>query len=44
VVINVRGNSYRLKGRGAGMVNEVQQLSERGSNLTTENGSILNDR
>jgi DNA replication protein DnaC len=44
VVINIRGNSYRLKGRGTGMINEVQQLNECGSNLTTENGSILNDR
>ena len=44
VVINIRGNSYRLKGRAVGMINEVQQLNECGSNLTTENGSILNDR
>ena len=44
VVINIRGNSYRLKGRGVGTINEVQSMNDSGSNLTTENGSILNDR
>jgi len=45
VVINIKGNSYRLMGkRSIEGVNEVHQLMEGGSNLTTENGSILNDR
>lgn len=45
VVINIRGNSYRLMGkRATEEVNDVHQLMESGSNLTTENGSLLNDR
>jgi DNA replication protein DnaC len=45
VVINIRGNSYRLMGkRQTEGVNDVHQLMAGGSILTTENGSILNDR
>ena len=45
VVVNIRGNSYRLMGkRATEEVNDVHQLMEGGSNLTTENGSLLNDR
>jgi DNA replication protein DnaC len=29
VVVNIRGHSYRLKGRGVGSINEVQQLKEK---------------
>jgi len=45
VVINIKGNSYRLRGKVkvAGM-NQLQNKKECGSNLTTENGSILKDR
>ena len=45
VVINIRGNSYRLMGKRTNKeVNDVHQLMAGGSNLTTENGSLLNDR
>jgi hypothetical protein len=44
-VINIRGNSYRLKGKLAEKeVEEFNKVNGCGSNLTTENGSILNDR
>ena len=45
VVINIKGNSYRLKGKmqvdGMDNLNNVQTS---GSIPTTENGSILKDR
>ena len=46
VVINIKGNSYRLKGKvGKERQTENQPQSDKsGSILTTENGSILNDR
>lgn len=45
VVINIKGNSYRLMGkRSIEGVNDIHRMMEGGSNLTTENGSILNDR
>jgi DNA replication protein DnaC len=45
VVINIKGNSYRLRGKfKAEELNELQKVNQCGSNLTTENGSILNDR
>ena len=45
VVINIKGNSYRLKGKiKKNEVNEAQGTSESGSVFTTENGSILKDR
>ena len=46
VVINIKGNSYRLKGKiGKDRQTENQPQSDKsGSILTTENGSILNDR
>jgi DNA replication protein DnaC len=45
VVINIKGNSYRLMGkRSIERVNDIHRMMEGGSNLTTENGSILNDR
>jgi DNA replication protein DnaC len=45
VVINIKGNSYRLRGKlKTDKVNELQKVNQSGSNLTTENGSILNDR
>lgn len=46
VVINIKGNSYRLKGKvGKDRQTENQpQTDKSGSILTTENGSILNDR
>ncbi|MCG7851668.1 MAG: IS21-like element helper ATPase IstB [Methanosarcinaceae archaeon] len=45
VVINIKGNSYRLRGKVKmeGMDN-LQKIKTSGSNLTTENGSILKDR
>jgi len=44
-VINIRGNSYRLMGKTADEVlREEQKAEESGSDFTTENGSILNDR
>ena len=44
-VINIKGNSYRLKGKLTQKeVNGTHQMNDSGSNLTTENGSILNDR
>jgi len=44
-VINIKGNSYRLKGKLAEKeVKELNKVNGCGSNLTTENGSILNDR
>ena len=43
-VINIKGNSYRLKGRLAEKeVKELNKVNGCGSNLTTENGSLLND-
>jgi DNA replication protein DnaC len=45
VVINIKGNSYRLRGKvKEDEVNELQKVNQCGSNLTTENGSILKDR
>ncbi|MFZ0484641.1 MAG: IS21-like element helper ATPase IstB [Desulfobacterales bacterium] len=45
VVINIKGNSYRLRGKvKEEEMNELQNLNQCGSNLTTENGSILKDR
>jgi DNA replication protein DnaC len=45
VVINIKGNSYRLRGKmkvhGRG---NLQNIKTSGSNPTTENGSILKDR
>jgi DNA replication protein DnaC len=44
-VINIRGNSYRLMGKTATEVLEVDQNTEKsGSVFTTENGSLLKDR
>jgi DNA replication protein DnaC len=45
VVINIKGNSYRLRGKVKmeGM-NNLQKVNASGSNPTTENGSILKDR
>ena len=41
VVINIKGNSYRLRGKvKVETMNELQNKKECGSNLTTENGSI----
>jgi len=43
-VINIRGNSYRLMGKTANEVFEVDQKTGKGGSLfTTENGSILKD-
>jgi DNA replication protein DnaC len=45
VVINIKGNSYRLRGKvKVQPMNELQNKKDCGSNLTTENGSILKDR
>jgi DNA replication protein DnaC len=45
VVINIKGNSYRLRGKvKEEEMNELQKVNQCGSNLTTENGSILKDR
>jgi DNA replication protein DnaC len=44
-VINIRGNSYRLKGKNSNETWEADQnTGESGSVLTTENGSLLKDR
>ena len=41
VVINIKGNSYRLRGKmKLETMNELQNKKESGSNLTTEIGSI----
>jgi len=41
-VINIRGNSYRLKGKNSAEALEADQnIGESGSVFTTENGSIL---
>jgi DNA replication protein DnaC len=45
VVINIKGNSYRLKSKEAkNVMNDDQKMKERGPFLTTENGPLLNDR
>jgi DNA replication protein DnaC len=45
VVINIKGNSYRLRGKmTTNEADELQNTGQSGSNLTTENGSILKDR
>jgi DNA replication protein DnaC len=45
VVINIKGNSYRLRGKlKANAADELQNAAQSGSNPTTENGSILKDR
>jgi len=44
-VINIRGNSYRLKGKNSNEAWEADQnTGKSGSVLTTENGSVLKDR
>jgi len=44
-VINIRGNSYRLKGKNSNEAWEADQnTGKSGSVLTTENGSLLKDR
>lgn len=44
-VINIKGNSYRLKGKiGKEVSISDLESAKSGSILTTENGSILNDR
>jgi len=44
-VINIRGNSYRLKGKNSNEAWEADQnTGKSGSVLTTENGSFLKDR
>jgi len=44
-IINIRGNSYRLMGKTAEEVLEINQNTEKsGSLFTTENGSLLKDR
>jgi len=43
-VINIRGNSYRLKGKITEQaLQENQDIQKGGSLFTTENGSLLND-
>lgn len=45
VVINIKGNSYRLRGKvKEEEMNELHKVNQCGSNLTTQNGSILKDR
>ena len=45
VVINIKGNSYRLRGKmKTNEADKLQNAGESGSNPTTENGSILKDR
>ena len=42
--INIKGNSYRLRGKlKEKEVSGLQNINECGSNLTSENGSVLND-
>jgi len=44
-IINIKGNSYRLKGKlSQKEVNDIHQVKHSGSNLTTQIGSVLNDR
>jgi len=44
-VINIRGNSYRLKGKNSNEAWEADQnTGKSGSVFTTENGSLLKDR
>lgn len=44
-VINIRGNSYRLKGKTAGQALQEDKNTDKGGSLfTTENGSLLKDR
>jgi DNA replication protein DnaC len=44
-VINIRDNSYRLKGKNSAEAWEVDQnTGKSGSLLTTESGSLLKDR
>jgi DNA replication protein DnaC len=43
-IINIKGNSYRLKGKLSEKgVTQLHQMKEGGSNLTTNYGSVLND-
>ena len=45
VVINIKGNSYRLKSKEAkNVMNDDQKMKCCGLFLTTENGPLLNDR
>ncbi|MBR9980601.1 MAG: IS21-like element helper ATPase IstB [Desulfatitalea sp.] len=44
VVVNIKGNSYRLRAKeGKDVVNDCQKLKSCGPLLTTENGTLLND-
>jgi hypothetical protein len=45
VVINIKGNSYRLRTKeGKNAINIDQKMKACGPLLTTENGTLLNDR
>ncbi len=45
VVVNIKGNSYRLKAKETtNAINDCQKLKACGPVLTTENGTLLNDR
>ena len=44
VVLNIKGNSYRLKGRNSEGMQQRKNVDQSGSILTTENGSVLKDR
>jgi DNA replication protein DnaC len=45
VVINIKGNSYRLRSKEAkNAINDSQKMKECGPLLTTENGLLKNDR
>jgi DNA replication protein DnaC len=45
VVVNIKGNSYRLRSKEANKaINDSHKMKECGPLLTTENGPLLNDR
>jgi hypothetical protein len=45
VVINIKGNSYRLRAKEVkNAINIDQKMNACGPLLTTENGTLLNDR
>ena len=44
VVLNIKGNSYRLKERTTKGMRQGKNSDQSGSILTTENGSVLKDR
>jgi DNA replication protein DnaC len=45
VIINIKGNSYRLKAKEVkDAINDCQKMKACGPLLTTENGTLLNDR